>query len=45
MQKQMNVEALPTGKILFKLTIIGCFLLGASYACLMLFNSALQAMR
>ncbi|MDR3713870.1 MAG: hypothetical protein P4L51_13695 [Puia sp.] len=45
MQKQLDVKALPTGKILFKLTMLGCFLLGASYACLMLLNSALQAIK
>ncbi len=45
MQKQAELQALPTGKFLFKLTMIGCFLLGASYACLMLFNSALHALK
>ncbi len=45
MQKQLELNALPTGKIFFKLTIIGCFLLGASYVCLMLFNSALHALK
>ena len=31
-------------KVFFKLTIIGCFLMGFAYASLLILNSALQAM-
>jgi hypothetical protein len=39
-----NLE-LPTNsrKVFFKLTIIGCFLLGLAYASLLIMNSALQS--
>jgi hypothetical protein len=30
-------------KVFFKLTILGCFLLGSAYAFLLLFNTALKA--
>ncbi|HEY4112084.1 hypothetical protein [Puia sp.] len=40
-----NLEAPATGKILFKLTILGCVLLGCVYGFLMLFNTALAAIK
>ena len=40
-----NVKAPDTGKILLKLTVIGCVLLGCVYGFLMLFNSALSALK
>jgi hypothetical protein len=40
-----NLEAPATGKILFKLTVIGCVLLGCVYGFLMLFNTALAALK
>ncbi len=45
MQKQLDVKALPTGKILFKLTILGCVLLGGAYGIIILMNSALAAIK
>jgi hypothetical protein len=40
-----NLEAPATGKVLFKLTILGCVLLGCMYGFLMLFNTALAALK
>jgi len=40
-----NLEAPATGKILFKLTVLGCVLLGCVYGFLMLFNTALAALK
>jgi hypothetical protein len=40
-----HLEAPATGKILFKLTILGCVLLGCVYGFLMLFNTALAALK
>jgi hypothetical protein len=40
-----NVQAPATGKFLFKLTILGCVLLGCVYGFLMLYNSALAALK
>jgi len=40
-----NLEAPATGKILFKLTVLGCVLLGCVYGFLLLFNSALAALK
>ena len=34
-----------TGRILFKLTILGCVLLGCVYGFIMLFNTALAALK
>jgi hypothetical protein len=41
MKQELDLQALPTGKMLFKLTILGCVLLGGVYAFIVLFNSAL----
>ena len=40
-----NLEAPATGKILFKLTVLGCVLLGCVYGFLLLFNTALAALK
>jgi hypothetical protein len=45
MKQELELQALPTGKVLFKLTVIGCLLLGCVYGFLVLFNTALAAMR
>jgi hypothetical protein len=45
MKKELELQALPTGKVLFKLTIIGCVLLASVYGFLLLFNSALEALK
>lgn len=45
MRRELNIQTIPTGKILFKLTILGCVLLGGVYGFLALFNAALAAMK
>ena len=40
-----NLEAPATGKILFKLTVLGCVLLACGYGFLLLFNAALSAIK
>jgi hypothetical protein len=45
MKKELELQALPTGKILFRLIIIGSILLGSIYGFLMLINSALEALK
>lgn len=45
MKQEFNLQAPPTGKVLFKLTVLGCVLLGCVYGFLMLFNTALAAMK
>jgi hypothetical protein len=45
MKKEMEIQAIPTGKVLFRLTVLGCILLGCVYGFLVLFNSALEAMK
>ena len=42
---KQNLEAPATGKVLFKLTVIGCLLLGCVYGFLVLFNTALAAVK
>ncbi len=42
MTRNRELSANPS-KIIFKLTIIGCFLLGFAYASLMMLNSVLLA--
>ncbi len=44
MNQELELPA-PTGKILFKLTLIGCLLLGCVYGFLVLFNAALAAIK
>jgi hypothetical protein len=45
MRHEIELQAPATTKVLFKLTIIGCVLLGCVYGFLMLFNSALAAIK
>ncbi|HLZ87570.1 MAG TPA: hypothetical protein VKQ52_10030 [Puia sp.] len=45
MKQNLELQAPPTGKILFKLTVLGCVLLGCVYGFLMLFNTALAALK
>lgn len=45
MKQELNLQAPPTGKVLFKLTVIGCVLLGCVYGFLVLFNTALAALK
>ena len=45
MKQELELQALPTGKVLFKLTIIGCLLLACVYGFLVLFNTALAAIK
>jgi hypothetical protein len=45
MKKELELQALPTGKVLFRLTMIGCVLLGCVYGFLVLFNTALEALK
>ena len=45
MKQNLELQAPATGKVLFKLTIIGCVLLGCVYGFLVLFNTALAAMK
>jgi hypothetical protein len=45
MRQELELHATPTGKVLFKLTILGTLLLGCVYGFLVLFNSALEAMK
>ena len=45
MRQELELQAPPTGKVLFKLTILGGLLLGCVYGFLVLFNSALEAIK
>ena len=45
MKHELDLQAVAPSKVLFKLTIIGCVLLGCVYGFLVLFNSALAAMK
>lgn len=45
MKQNLELQAPATGKILFKLTILGCILLGCVYGFLVLFNTALAALK
>ena len=45
MKQEIDLRPIPTGKVLFRLALLGCVLLGCVYGFLMLFNSALEAMR
>jgi len=45
MKQELELQALPTGKVLFKLTILGGLLLGCVYGFNVLFNSALEAIK
>ena len=45
MKQELNLQAPQTGKVLFKLTILGGVLLASVYGFLVLFNTALAAMK
>jgi hypothetical protein len=45
MRHEIELQAPATSKVLFKLTIIGCVLLGCVYGLIILFNSALAAIK
>ena len=45
MKQDLELQALPTGKVLIKLTILGGLLLGCVYGSLVLFNTALEAIK
>ena len=46
MRQELELQALPaSSKVLFKLTVIGCVLLGCVYGFLVLFNTALAAIK
>ena len=45
MKAEFELKAPPTGKMLFKLTILGCVLLGGAYGFLVLMNTALAALK
>lgn len=45
MKQDLEMQALPTGKVLVKLTILGSLLLGCVYGFLVLFNTALEAIK
>lgn len=45
MKQELELQALPTGKVLFKLTVFGGLLLGCVYGILVLFNTALAAIK
>jgi len=45
MRQNIELQTPATGKILFKLTILGCLLLGCVYGLLVLFNTALAAIK
>ena len=45
MKQELELQSLPTGKVLFKLTILGGLLLGCVYGFIVLFNSALEAIK
>ena len=45
MKQELELQPIPTGKVLFRLTLIGCLLLGCVYGFLVLFNTALAAIK
>jgi hypothetical protein len=45
MKQELDIRPIPTGKVLFRLTLVGCLLLACVYGFLMLFNTALEAMK
>jgi len=45
MKQQFDLQAPAPSKVLFKLTILGCLLIGVVYGFLVLFNSALSALK
>lgn len=45
MRHELDLQATAPSKVLFKLTIIGCVLLGCVYGFLVLFNTAMAAIK
>jgi hypothetical protein len=45
MKQKTELQAPAPAKVLFKLTLIGCVLLGCVYGVLVLFNTALAAIK
>lgn len=45
MKQHSEPKAPAPGKVLFKLTLLGCVLLGCVYGVLVLFNTALAAIK
>jgi hypothetical protein len=45
MKQNLDLQAPAPGKVLFKLTVIGCVLLGCVYGFLVLFNTAMAAIK
>jgi len=45
MKQELELRPIPTGKVLFRLTLLGILLLGCVYGTLVLFNTALEAMK
>ncbi len=45
MKQNIELQAPATGKVLFKLTLVGCLLIGCVYGFLVLFNTALAALK
>ncbi|MBS1948382.1 MAG: hypothetical protein JST47_11495 [Bacteroidetes bacterium] len=44
MKTNQSIPTISSGKVFFKLTALGCFLLGFAYTFLLMFNSVLKAM-
>jgi hypothetical protein len=45
MKQEFDLRPIPAGKLLFRLALLGVVLLGCVYGFLVLFNSALEAMK
>lgn len=45
MKQEFDLRPIPAGKLLFRLALLGIVLLGCVYGFLVLFNSALAAMK
>jgi hypothetical protein len=45
MKQHSELQAQTPGKVFFKLTLLGCVLLGCVYGFLVLFNTALAAIK
>jgi hypothetical protein len=45
MKQDLDLRPIPTSKVLFRLTLLGVLLLGCVYGFIVLFNSALEAMK
>jgi hypothetical protein len=44
-QQELDLRPIPTGKVLFRLALLGCLLLGCVYGFIVLFNTALEAIK